>query len=202
MHQMFNSQQVVLFSFLPRHLLHQASFPGPIFGSVATLVTSASIQIPSRLGDVGLREEHIFISLFLALPVFSLVMCILFLVCTSNRSGMPSAASGRVLPLLLCDSSPVKKDDSKSCGCTMVSLLDGVRDEEAVSWLFGCIRRRRMTTLLLLLPRFNNEDIESLSSVMLIQYLQLSSAQINLKCKRQVTAGRATGGLSTGMEHN
>jgi hypothetical protein len=57
----------------------------------------------------------------------------------------------------------------------MFSLLDGVQDEAAVFLLFGTCRRW-MTKPLLRFLRFNGEDPQRLSSVVLLQYLQLNSS--------------------------
>jgi hypothetical protein len=60
-----------------------------------------------------------------------------------------------------------------SCFCLSLSYDQSV--EDAVFMLFGLCHRRCTTTPLSLIPKFNNKDTHSLSSVKPIRYLQFNS---------------------------
>lgn len=82
------------------------------------------------------------------------------------------------------------------CGRATFSLLDGVQDEVAVFLLFGT-SRRWTTKLLLRFLRFKGEDPRSLSSVMLLQYLQLNSSKPVVQTPE--SPPKEPPGASTGM---
>jgi hypothetical protein len=75
----------------------------------------------------------------------------------------------------------IEQDHTRShrrTSCTCLSLSDGRLAEDAVLSLFGLCHRRWKTSPPLLIPRFNSGDTSSLSSVKVIQYLQLSSTPL------------------------
>jgi hypothetical protein len=89
---------------------------------------------------------------------------------------------------------------SSYCG-TMLSFTDGDYVEEVILLLFGFFHQIWMTTCLLLIPRFNSRDMSWLSSVMVHRYLSTTQLFPTSSAYARQTVGRATCGVSTGMEH-
>ena len=79
--------------------------------------------------------------------------------------GRPDVMSLKISEFTYGSAIVIKEQDVQCC-CTMLSSPDGDLAEEAVLLLFGFFHQRWTTTSLLLIPRFNSEDMLRLSSVM------------------------------------